>query len=70
MKMHCNCCGKEFQMKEDLLLESAVVVETDWGYFSEKDGEHHTFRLCEACYDKITRGFVIPVEVTQQTELL
>lgn len=70
MKMHCNCCGKEFQMKEDLLLESAVVVETDWGYFSEKDGEHHTIRLCEACYDKITRGFVIPVEVTQQTELL
>lgn len=70
MKIHCNYCGKEFQRKDDMLLEGAVVFKADWGYFSEKDGERHTFCLCESCYDKITRGFQIPVDVSERTELL
>lgn len=70
MKIHCNCCGKEFQTQGDMLVENVVVVETDWGYFSKKDGERHQFRLCEDCYDKFTETFAIPVEKTRQTELL
>lgn len=70
MKIHCNCCGKEFQTKGGMLFENAVTVEMDWGYFSEKDGEHHQFRLCEMCYDEMIKKFVIPVEVTHRTELL
>ena len=34
------------------------------------DGETHTFDLCEACYDEWIRGFVIPVETEEETELL
>lgn len=70
MKIHCNCCGKVLQIKDNMFLEGTVLVETDWGYFSEKDGEHHTFRLCEECYDRITEGFRIPVEVSEKAELL
>lgn len=70
MKIHCNCCGKEFQTQGDMLIENVVVVETDWGYFSKKDGEHHRFRLCEDCYDRFTETFAITVEKTRQTELL
>lgn len=70
MKIHCNCCGKEFQTKGDMFAEAVILVETDWGYFSGKDGEHHRFRLCEDCYDKITEDFAIPIEKTKQTELL
>ena len=41
-----------------------------WGYFSEKDGESHSFDLCEACYDKLTAGFKIPPEKNTEKELL
>ena len=70
MKIQCNCCGKELRMQNDFVCEDAVVVEKKWGYFSEKDGEYHKFCLCETCYDEIIKGFAIPVEVTEQTELL
>ncbi len=70
MNTRCNCCGKELQMKKDMLFEEAIVFEKDWGYFSKKDGEHHTFCLCEQCYDEITAKFQIPVSVSEKTELL
>lgn len=41
-----------------------------WGYFSNKDTEHHEFDLCEACYDRITADFVIPLTVKKEKELL
>lgn len=70
MKTHCNCCGKELQMKNGMMFEDAIVCEKDWGYFSEKDGEHHTFCLCEKCYDEIAAKFQIPVTVSEKTELI
>lgn len=70
MKIHCNCCGKELLKKNDVLLEEAIIFKKDWGYFSKKDGEHHSFCLCEMCYDKITKEFQIPVTISEKTELL
>jgi len=70
MKKYCNCCGKELKYENNLLIEGAVSFETEWGYFSEKDGETHAFCLCESCYDKITKTFQIPVQVSERTELV
>lgn len=66
----CNNCGKELPVKCDVSLCDGAQIQIDWGYFSKKDGERHIFCLCENCYDKITSGFQIPVEVEEKTELI
>ncbi|MCD8013440.1 MAG: hypothetical protein LUG99_09740 [Lachnospiraceae bacterium] len=63
--VRCNNCGKKISCEDELLLEGALFVEQDWGYFSRKDGERHSFCLCEDCYDKIVRNFALPVEVEE-----
>lgn len=40
-----------------------------WGYGSPKDGEEHTWHLCEACYDILVTSFSIPVSVKQGAAL-
>ena len=47
-----------------------VKLIESWGYFSEKDGIKHRWSLCENCYDKLIRGFAIPVEELDMTDLL
>lgn len=66
----CNKCGKEISAKYDALFGEGVIVRVDWGYFSAKDGQRHTFCLCEECYDKIVSEFEIPVTIEEKTELL
>ena len=46
---------------------SADVV---FGYFSNKDGLRHRWDLCEHCYDALTRDFRIPVEESEESELV
>lgn len=43
--------------------KEVLCVEHTWGYFSEKDGENHRFDLCEECYDRLLKGFLIPAEI-------
>ena len=62
-KMICNQCGKEIPVSGGHAMEGVFSVDYEWGYFSEKDGERHSFDLCEACYDKLLRSFQIPVEI-------
>ena len=69
-KVICNQCGRELQVKDGVLQEGVFSASVLWGFFSEKDGEKHTFDLCESCYGKLIKGFQIPVEVEEQTELL
>lgn len=64
-ELKCNCCGKTIQTENDIIKEGVFQTEWEWGYFSGKDGERHSFCLCEACYDKITAHFVIPVQVEE-----
>lgn len=65
----CNCCGRSLKKTEQVLLEDVCSVRVQWGYFSRKDGENHSFELCEECYDRITQEFVIPPRVEQRTEI-
>ena len=62
IKVVCNQCGREIKTEADMIKEGICSVDTDWGYFSGKDGERHQFDLCEECFDKITKGFLIPTE--------
>ncbi|MBS6194330.1 MAG: hypothetical protein KH828_01935 [Clostridiales bacterium] len=70
IKIICNKCGKELPAEQEIVKEGVCTLEADWGYFSDKDGEHHEFDLCEECYDIWVNGFKIPVKVTERTEML
>ena len=62
-KIYCNKCGKEIPAANGFARAGVFHAVYEWGYFSEKDGETHTFDLCEACYDALTDSFEIPVEI-------
>ncbi|MBU3840902.1 MAG: hypothetical protein IAA25_08020 [Candidatus Ruminococcus intestinipullorum] len=62
-KIICNRCGKEIMVSKGYAKEGVFHVDYSWGYFSEKDGENHSFDLCEKCYDHILQEFCIPVEI-------
>ncbi len=66
----CNGCGKTVQTGGKPPYGEGLAVTKTWGYFSGKDGERHSFFLCEKCYDKLVEGFVHPVDVSEETELL
>lgn len=70
VKIICNQCGKEHLVKYGMIHPDYLQVEKNWGYFSDKDGEHHSFDLCEECYDRLLAGFCIPASREEQTELL
>ena len=69
-KAVCNQCGKALKTDGDTMPEDWLSVDKAWGYFSGKDGETHSFDLCEECYDKLVKGFAVPVTVTERRELL
>ena len=62
-KIICNQCGKEIPVVNGQAQEGVFSVDFAWGYFSEKDGEKHSFELCEECYDALLKGFRIPAEI-------
>ena len=64
-KIVCNCCGKELTVKDGIVIEGVFSADCSWGYFSKKDGETHSFDLCEECYDKWISGFQIPVGIQE-----
>ncbi len=66
----CNCCAKKLAVKGGIVREGALMLDHAWDYFSEKDGEVHHLDLCEDCYDQLIRGFRIPVDIEERTELL
>ena len=69
-RMICNSCGKVIALRGGVPMEGVCAVRQSWGYLSEKDGEQDSFDLCEACYDRITGQFKVPVTRTEQTEWL
>lgn len=64
-RLYCNGCGRKIEEEQDLIREGVLRVETKWGYFSHKDGEKHSFCLCEKCYDKMVKMFALPVTVEE-----
>lgn len=68
--LHCNCCGRELAARDGVLREDALCVTKEWGYFSKKDLQVHSFLMCEACYDKMISEFCIPVTVKEKNEVM
>lgn len=66
----CNKCGKEIFTENGIIKEGAFFAETLWGYFSNKDGEKHSFDLCEKCYDELVDSFVIKPDVSEEYEMI
>lgn len=58
----CNKCKKELNVENGIIKEGCFKGDIQFGYFSNKDGNKHSFDLCEECYDKMIKGFAIPVE--------
>ncbi len=67
---NCNMCGKELKIENDILKEDVFNAKKEWGYFSEKDCEIHTFNLCEKCYDELVKSFKLPIVITNKGEVL
>lgn len=70
VKIICNQCGAGTDVADGLMKKEFFSVHKRWGYFSGKDTQIHHFDLCEQCYDRLTEGFEIPVEIESETELL
>ncbi|MGN1206449.1 MAG: hypothetical protein ACI4SQ_05620 [Eubacterium sp.] len=72
MKKHmvCNQCGKQFKYKDDILLEEVLTVRKDWGFFSKKDLQIHSFALCEECYDRLIQTFAVSVDIEEKTMVM
>ncbi len=70
-KLVCNLCGQIlWEETQRIAKKDWLAVDKSWGYFSNKDGKKHRFCICEECYDKWVESFFIPVEVSDETELL
>lgn len=67
---YCNMCGTIICRENEIPEKEGLHVEKHWGYFSEKDGEIHSFDLCEKCYDKLTEDFLFPPLKTEETVLI
>ena len=61
--IYCNGCGRRIGKDENGVMEEILMVEWNWGYFSRKDVEKHSFCLCEKCYDRLRASFLLPVQV-------
>ena len=70
VKVVCNACGKELLVENGILKDECIHVDHDFGFFGAKDGEREKFDLCEACYERLTADFQIPVERQERKELL
>ena len=68
--VYCNKCGKAICIEEEIEKADYLKIEKNWGYFSNKDGICHKINICEQCYDEIVAGFMIPVAIEENTELL
>ena len=64
-KIVCNQCGKEISVIDGTPREGVFSVDYTWGYFSDKDGEKHSFDLCESCYDKLLSSFQLPADIEE-----
>lgn len=69
-RVKCNVCGRGLKTENGLLMEDAFEAVKDWGFFSRKDMQRHSFTVCEDCYDAWIKSFAIPPQVTEKTEAL
>ena len=68
-KLICNGCGRNLKVENGFLREDVFEGKKQWGYFSRRDKEIHSFLLCEDCYEKMIQEFKVAPVVTEATEL-
>ena len=64
-KIICNKCGREIPAVDGSPREGVFSIDYTWGYFSEKDGERHSFDRCESCYAELLASFQIPATIEE-----
>jgi hypothetical protein len=70
MNTVCNVCGRIIQVENGIPREDFIGIKKSWGYFSDKDGTNWSLNICEACADGLAKQCAVPVEITDNTELL
>jgi hypothetical protein len=70
MNIVCNICGKAIQVENNIPKEDFIEIKKSWGYFSKKDGTRWNLNICEGCADKLAEQCVVPITVSEDTELL
>lgn len=70
INIKCNKCGKDINVENEIIKEGVFSVDYKWGYFSKKDGEIHSFDLCEECYEDFIKKFAIEVTCNEENEFL
>lgn len=68
--LRCNKCGRKIRLRNGFPEEGVFHADNSWGFFSRRDGENHSFDLCEDCYDEWIRSFEIGVEIEERVEML
>lgn len=66
----CNMCGRKIKIQNGLVLDGVLSIEYKWGYFSDFDGQTHSFDICQECYKKLEKSFVIPIDKENTNEML
>lgn len=66
----CNMCTRQLKVENNILMEDALEVTKEWGFFSERDLEVHKFVLCESCYNSFIDQFKIPITIKGKKEVL
>lgn len=69
-EMQCNKCGRKIEVRNGIVYEGSFSVDYGWGYFSKKDGENHSFDLCEECYEELIKTFTIPIYKEERNEIV
>ncbi len=66
----CNRCGRKIKEENGVAKEGVFSSACTFGYHSHRDGEIHSFSLCEECYEDLIAQFRIPVTITEIREFL
>lgn len=70
LQVQCNICKKNLRVENGIVMEGVFAIDYNWGYFSRKDGEIHSFDICEDCYDSWGKTFAIPFESEENNEMI
>lgn len=70
IQVQCNVCKKNIKVENGIVLEGVFSVDYHWGYFSKKDGEIHSFDICEQCYDQWQKTFSLPSTLEENNEMI
>lgn len=66
----CNMCGRNIKIQKGMITDGVMSIEYRWGYFSDFDGQTHSFDICQDCYKKLEKKFVIPIDREETNEML